>query len=49
MTTSSTPISTKSYYSMAGIFKSTYTMEHYNIVADWHEREVGTASARWRH
>ena len=38
------PISTKSYYSMAGIFKSTYTMEHYNIVADWHEREVGTAS-----
>ncbi|MED6326637.1 MAG: hypothetical protein VYE14_04680, partial [Verrucomicrobiota bacterium] len=29
---------------MAGIFKSTYTMEHYNIVADWHEREVGTAS-----
>ena len=38
------PISTKSYYSMAGIFKSTYTMEHYNIVADWHEREVGTAT-----
>ena len=38
------PISTRSYYSMAGIFKSTYTMEHYNIVADWHEREVGTAA-----
>ncbi|MDP6893629.1 MAG: DUF1549 domain-containing protein, partial [Verrucomicrobiota bacterium] len=38
------PISTRSYYSMAGIFKSTYTMEHYNIVAKWHEREVGTAS-----
>ena len=38
------PISTRSYYSMASIFKSTYTMEHYNIVAKWHEREVGNAS-----
>ena len=31
---------------MALAIQSTYTMEHYNIVADWHEREVGTVETR---
>ncbi|MCA9041828.1 MAG: DUF1553 domain-containing protein, partial [Planctomycetaceae bacterium] len=34
------PISTKDYYSLAGIFKSTKTMENYKVVANWYERVV---------
>ena len=31
------PIPTKDYYALAGIFKSSKTMEHFNVVAKWHE------------
>ncbi len=35
------PISAKDYYSMAGIFKSTKTMDKFTVVAEWHERPIG--------
>lgn len=35
------PISAKDYYSMAGIFKSTKTMEKFTVVAEWLERPIG--------
>ena len=31
------PIPQADYYAMAGIFKSSKTMEHFNVVAKWHE------------
>ena len=31
------PIPTADYYAMAGIFKSSKTMENFNVVAKWHE------------
>jgi hypothetical protein len=31
------PIPQADYYSLAGIFKSTKTMEHFKVVAKWHE------------
>ncbi len=34
------PISTKEYYSLAGILKSTRTMETYSVVAKWQERPL---------
>jgi cytochrome c553 len=34
------PISTKEYYSLAGIMKSTRTMETYSVVAKWQERPL---------
>jgi hypothetical protein len=37
------PISMGDYYSLAGIFKSTKTMENYQVVAMWSERAMGTA------
>ena len=33
------PVSTRDYYSMASIFKSTRTMENFKVVAVWHEYE----------
>lgn len=36
------PISAKDYYAMAGIFKSTKTMENFRVVADWYERPIGS-------
>ena len=36
------PISMADYYSLAGIFKSTKTMENYRVVAMWSERPLGT-------
>ena len=36
------PILAKDYYSMASIFKSTKTMENFNVVAVWHEHELKT-------
>jgi hypothetical protein len=36
------PISTVDYYSLAGIFKSTKTMENFNVVAVWHEHSVAS-------
>ncbi len=39
------PVSMKDYYAMAGIFKSTRTMENFKVVARWQEVPVGPASA----
>jgi hypothetical protein len=36
------PISTQDYYALAGIFKSTQTMDNFKVVARWHERPLGT-------
>ncbi len=36
------PISTADYYSLAGIFKSTKTMENFKVVAQWHEHALAT-------
>ena len=38
------PIPTKDYYSLAGIFKSTKTMENHNVVAVWYERPIVDAT-----
>ncbi len=41
------PISTADYYALAGIFKSTDTMETYSVVARWRERPlVGPAAEK---
>lgn len=40
------PIPTRDYYALAGIFKSTHTMDNHKVVAQWHEIEIGTASLR---
>ena len=37
------PIPTRDYYSLAGIFKSTHTMDNHKVVAQWHEVELGSA------
>jgi hypothetical protein len=39
------PISIDDYYSLAGIFKSTHTMDTFTVVARWHERPVASADA----
>ena len=36
------PIPTEDYYSLAGIFKSTKTMDNFKIVAQWHENPLAT-------
>ncbi len=36
------PVSTAEYYALAGIFKSTKTMENFKVVANWHERPLMT-------
>ncbi len=36
------PISMGDYYALAGIFKSTKTMQHHQVVAMWSERPLGT-------
>jgi hypothetical protein len=38
------PISTADYYALAGIFKSTQTMDNFKVVAKWHERPLATAA-----
>jgi len=49
------PIPTADYYSLAGIFKSTKTMDNFSVVAVWHERplaapkQVAAAEAHWDH
>jgi len=40
------PISTKEYYALAGIFKSTKTMENLGFVSAWNERAVETGDAK---
>ncbi len=37
------PISTADYYALAGIFKSTKTMDSFKIVAKWHENSIADA------
>jgi cytochrome c553 len=37
------PITTDDYYALAGIFKSTQTMESLKTIAKWHENEIATA------
>ena len=39
------PIPTADYYSLAGIFKSTHTMDTLTVVAKWHERPMATPGA----
>ncbi|MBI4607106.1 MAG: DUF1553 domain-containing protein [Planctomycetes bacterium] len=36
------PIPAEDYYALAGIFKSTRTMDHFKVVARWHERLLGS-------
>ncbi len=36
------PVPTTDYYALAGIFKSTKTMENHNVVAKWFERPLAT-------
>jgi hypothetical protein len=36
------PIPTADYYGLAGIFKSTKTMDNFRVVAHWHERTLVT-------
>ena len=47
------PIPTADYYALAGIFKSTKTMENFRVVARWQERPLGQSgghrSSRRRH
>ena len=40
------PVSTKDYYAMAGIFKSTRTMETTNTVARWYERPLSSPTLK---
>jgi cytochrome c553 len=39
------PIPTADYYSLAGIFKSTQTMDTFTVVANWHERPLADDAA----
>ncbi len=39
------PIPTADYYGLAGIFKSTKTMDHFKVVARWHERPLAPKEA----
>ena len=38
------PLTTEDYYGLAGIFKSTQTMDTFTVVARWHERPLATSS-----
>ena len=42
------PIRTEDYYALAGIFKSTTTMESFERIAKWHENSLATAEQRKR-
>lgn len=42
------PVRTDDYYALAGIFKSTRTMENFKIVARWHENSILTDDDRAR-
>src|SRR5438128_2349900 len=37
------PVKIDDYYGLAGIFKSTKTMEHFRKIARWHENSLGSA------
>ena len=36
------PITAEDYYGLAGVFKSTQTMDNFSVVAKWHERPLAT-------
>jgi mono/diheme cytochrome c family protein len=38
------PIAQKDYYALAGIFKSTHTMDSFQTIARWHEHELHDAA-----
>ena len=38
------PLTIDDYYSLAGVFKSTQTMDTFSVVARWHERPLATQS-----
>jgi len=40
------PIPSKDYYALASIFKSTKTMENFNVVARWHEYSLDTPESK---
>jgi Protein of unknown function (DUF1553)/Protein of unknown function (DUF1549)/Planctomycete cytochrome C len=40
------PITTADYYALAGIFKSTRSMQNHKVVAMWNERPLGTEAQR---
>jgi hypothetical protein len=42
------PIPTADYYAMAGIFKSSKTMENFKVVAEWHEYVLASKADRDR-
>ena len=42
------PIPTADYYALAGIFKSTKSMQNHKVVAMWNERALGTDEERAR-
>jgi hypothetical protein len=42
------PIRTTDYYGLAGIFKSTRTMENFKVVARWNERPLSTPAEKAR-
>ena len=42
------PITHEDYYALAGIFKSTKTMDSFTKIAKWHEHEIATADQRQR-
>ena len=43
------PISTEDYYGLAGILKSTRTMESFKRIARWHENPLATAAEQQAH
>ena len=43
------PIRIDDYYAVAGIFKSTKTMEHFTKIAKWHEVDISTERQRQSH
>ena len=43
------PVSQADYYALAGVFKSTTTMESLARIAKWHENDVATAAERALH
>jgi len=43
------PVSTADYYAMAGIFKSTKTMDDLKTIAKWHENEIPNPEEARRH
>jgi hypothetical protein len=43
------PVTMADYYGLAGIFKSTRTMDNFRVVARWHERPIATREQEERY